>query len=105
MIDKGVNKKCVESLIKAGVFEEFEQTRATLLASFEQIIDGIQSEKKEGLDGQVSMFDMGTKEEKEDMQKKEICFLKYIKKFLIRKTFYGKGNVRNLYIRSSFRKV
>ncbi len=52
MIDKNVNKKCVESLIKAGVFEDFEQTRATLLASFEQIIDGIQSEKKRGLDGQ-----------------------------------------------------
>lgn len=32
---------------KSSVFEEFEQTRATLLASFEQIIDGIQSEKKE----------------------------------------------------------
>lgn len=74
VIDKGVNKKCVESLIKAGVFEEFEQTRATLLASFEQIIDGIQSEKKRGLDGQVSMFDMGTKEEKEDMQKKKYAF-------------------------------
>ena len=74
VIDKSVNKKCVESLIKAGVFEEFEQTRATLLASFEQIIDGIQSEKKRGLDGQVSMFDMGTKEEKEDMQKKKYAF-------------------------------
>ncbi len=46
-LKKGVNKKCVESLIKAGVFSEFEQTRATLLASFEQIIDAIQSEKKE----------------------------------------------------------
>lgn len=44
--DTQVNKKCVESLIKAGVFEEFEQTRATLLASFELIIDTIQSAKK-----------------------------------------------------------
>ena len=43
-----VNKKCIESLIKAGVFEEFEQTRATLLASFEAIIDTIQSGKKKG---------------------------------------------------------
>lgn len=43
-----VNKKCVESLIKAGVFEEFEQTRATLLASFEAIIDTIQGGKKKG---------------------------------------------------------
>ena len=72
--DKNVNKKCVESFIKAGVFSDFEQTRATLLASFEQIIDGIQSEKKRGLDGQVSMFEMGTKEEKEEMQDKKYAF-------------------------------
>ena len=72
--DKNVNKKCVESFIKAGVFSDFEQTRATLLASFEQIIDGIQSEKKRGLDGQVSMFEMGTNEEKEEMQDKKYAF-------------------------------
>ena len=72
--DKNVNKKCVESFIKAGVFSDFEQTRATLLASFEQIIDGIQSEKKRGLDGQVSMFEMGTNKEKEEMQDKKYAF-------------------------------
>ena len=62
-----VNKKCVESLIKAGTFSEFEQTRSTLLASFENIIDLIQSNNKKGLNGQVSMFDIGTEEEKEEM--------------------------------------
>ena len=73
-LEKGVNKKCVESLIKAGVFSEFEQTRATLLASFEQIIDAIQSEKRKSFEGQVSMFDIGTKEEKDDMQKQKYAF-------------------------------
>ncbi len=73
-IEKGVNKKCIESLIKAGVFAEFPQTRATLLASFEQIIESIQSSKKKGLDGQVSMFDMGTSQEKEEMQKQKYRF-------------------------------
>ncbi len=62
--DTQVNKKCVESLIKAGVFDEFEQTRATLLASFETIMDTIQSGKKKGFNGQVSMFDIGTEQEK-----------------------------------------
>ena len=65
--DEAVNKKCVESLIKAGTFDEFEQTRSTLLASFENIIDSIQSEKKKGLAGQVSMFDMGTQEQKDEL--------------------------------------
>ena len=72
-----VNKKCVESLIKAGVFEEFEQTRATLLASFESIIDTIQSGKKKGFEGQVSMFDIGTEQEKEEREKQKYKFEEY----------------------------
>ena len=72
-----VNKKCVESLIKAGVFEEFEQTRATLLASFEAIMDTIQSGKKKGFNGQVSMFDLGTQEEKEEREKHKYQFEEY----------------------------
>ena len=58
--DSAVNKKCIESLIKAGAFDEFGQTRSTLLASFEQIIDTIQSTKKKGLAGQFSMFDLAS---------------------------------------------
>ena len=72
-----VNKKCVESLIKAGAFQEFKQTRATLLASFEAIIDTIQSGNKKGFNGQVSMFDIGTKQEKEDMEKQKYKFEEY----------------------------
>ena len=72
--DKEVNKKCIESLIKSGAFDEFEQTRSTLLASFEGIIDIIQSEKKKGLSGQVSMFDLGTEEEKEELNEKKYTF-------------------------------
>ena len=72
--DEAVNKKCVESLIKAGAFDEFEQTRSTLLASFEGIIDSIQSEKKKGLSGQVSMFDLGSEEQKEELNEMKYKF-------------------------------
>ena len=72
--DTQVNKKCIESLIKAGVFDEFEQTRATLLASFETIMDTIQSGKKKGFSGQVSMFDIGTEQEKEEREKQKYQF-------------------------------
>ena len=82
--DEAVNKKCIESLIKAGVFDEFEQTRATLLASFESIIDSIQSSKKKGLDGQFSMFDLATLSgesaqnvDTQDSEKKNIEDMKY----------------------------
>ena len=71
--DEAVNKKCIESLIKAGAFDEFKQTRSTLLASFEGIIDTIQSSKKKGFQGQVTMFDLGT-EEKENLDEMKYTF-------------------------------
>lgn len=58
MQDGSVNKKCIESLIKAGVFDEFEQTRSTLMASYEDIVDSISNSSKKGLKGQVTMFDL-----------------------------------------------
>ena len=72
--DESVNKKCIESLIKAGAFDEFEQTRSTLLASFENIIDTIQSSRKKGFDGQVSMFDLGSEQQKEEMNEIKYTF-------------------------------
>ena len=72
--DEAVNKKCIESLIKAGAFDEFKQTRSTLLASFEGIIDTIQSSKKKGFQGQVTMFDLGSEEEKENLDEMKYTF-------------------------------
>ena len=58
-----VNKKCIESLIRAGAFDEFEQTRATLLASFENILDTIQDTNRKSFTGQVTMFDLAAPED------------------------------------------
>ena len=68
MAGEAVNKKCIESLIKAGVFDQFNQTRSTLLASFENIVDIIQISNKKGIDGQVSMFDLGGESEEHTKQ-------------------------------------
>lgn len=72
--EEQVNKKCIESLIKAGVFDEFEQTRATLLASFENIIDTIQSSNKKSFNGQVSMFDLVSETDKNTIEKQKYVF-------------------------------
>ena len=64
--EEAVNKKCIESLIKAGAFDEFEQTRSTLMASFEEIIDSISDSSKKNFKGQVSMFDLGSSNEEEE---------------------------------------
>ena len=67
---EAVNKKCIESLIKAGAFDNFAETRSTLMASFEDILDTITGSSKKNIQGQVSMFDMGgTIEETEDLEK------------------------------------
>ena len=60
---KAVNKRCIESLIKAGAFDKLGKNRSTLLVSFENIVDIIEMSNKKGLEGQVSMFDLGGNEE------------------------------------------
>ena len=56
--DENVNKKCIESLIKAGCFDDMGQTRNTLLASFEGILDTINNQNRNSLANQVTMFDI-----------------------------------------------
>ena len=68
--EEAVNKKCIESLIKAGAFDGLGQTRSTLLASFESVIDTIQDSARKSYKGQVSMFDLDSmdSEDKEDLK-------------------------------------
>lgn len=58
---ESVNKKCVESLIKAGCFDEIEPnlTRFDLLDSFESILDNITQTKRNNYVNQINMFDIG----------------------------------------------
>ncbi len=75
MENESVNKKCIESLIKAGVFDEFEQTRSTLMASYEDIIDSISDTSKKSLKGQVTMFDLafgGSTEDNSDSESNSV---------------------------------
>ena len=69
---ESVNKKCIESLIKAGAFDNLGKTRSTLIASFENIIDMVASSKNQDYSGQVTMFDIGN--ESQDMQKMKYTF-------------------------------
>ena len=57
---ESVNKKCIESLIKAGAFDVLGKTRSTLIASFETILDTVGYSKSRGNENQVSMFDLYT---------------------------------------------
>ena len=57
MASEVVNKKCIESMIKAGAFDSLEPNRNTLLCGFEDLLDTIASDRRKGLSGQVNLFD------------------------------------------------
>ncbi|MCR1934408.1 DNA polymerase III subunit alpha [Clostridium tepidum] len=59
-----INKRLVESLIKAGAFDCLNIYRSKMLAVFEKIMDGIQKQKRNNIEGQVNLFvDIMNKEE------------------------------------------
>jgi DNA polymerase-3 subunit alpha len=51
-----INKRVVESLIKAGAFDCFGVYRSQLLDVYEKVLDGISSERKRNIEGQMSLF-------------------------------------------------
>jgi DNA polymerase-3 subunit alpha len=51
-----INKRVIESLIKAGAFDYFGVYRSQMLSIYEKVLDGISSSRKRNLDGQLSIF-------------------------------------------------
>ncbi len=51
-----VNKKAVESLIRAGVFDELNDNRAQLIAVYEELMDAAHHLARNNVPGQISMF-------------------------------------------------
>ena len=65
---RDLNKRTVESFIKAGALDCFGRTRKQLLLSYAQVMDGAQREKKKNIDGQMSLFDFADEEDREAMK-------------------------------------
>lgn len=53
-----LNKKAVESLIKAGAFDDMGHFRSQLLAIYEKTIDGVHAISRKSAEGQFSIFNM-----------------------------------------------
>ncbi len=54
-----LNKRTLESLIKAGAFDGMGHNRAQLLSVYERVMDDSAQKRKANVAGQVSLFDMG----------------------------------------------
>ncbi len=55
--NRTVNRKIIESLIKAGAFDDFGEDRAALFARIEAVLAASASEQRDRSSGQVSLFD------------------------------------------------
>ena len=53
-----LNKRSLESLIKAGALDDFKENRAQMLCVFEQQMDAFSKKRKDNVMGQVSLFDL-----------------------------------------------
>lgn len=51
-----INKKAIESLIKAGAFDSLNENRAQYLAVYEGLIESAQNDSRKTLTGQLSLF-------------------------------------------------
>ena len=66
-----INKRAVESLIKAGALDDFKVFRSKLLAVHEKLMDSVASERKRNIDGQISLFGLT---EDEDFKAPEVTY-------------------------------
>ena len=78
-----VNKRAIEHFIKAGAFDSFGGTRKQFMSVYSQILDSIQHNKKSTMQGQMSLFDIVSEEEKEELEIKMPNVGEYTKELLL----------------------
>ena len=67
--DRGIiNKRVMESFIKAGALDSLEGTRKQFMTVYIRIMDQISHEKKNSMAGQMSLFDLVEDEQKNEFQ-------------------------------------
>ncbi len=57
-----INKKAIESLIKAGAFDCLSENRAQHLAVYEGLLESAQNNSKKNIEGQMSLFQLNSEE-------------------------------------------
>ena len=65
---KEINKRTIESLIKAGALDSLEGNRRQKMMTYVQIIDSVNQERKKEMTGQMTLFDFVSEEEKQQYE-------------------------------------
>lgn len=65
---KSINKRTMESFIKAGALDSLPGTRKQKMSIYISILDGVNQEKKNTMSGQMSLFDFAAPEEQKELE-------------------------------------
>jgi DNA polymerase-3 subunit alpha len=57
LFGRDLNKRAVESLIKAGALDGLGNNRKEMLLSVEEVLDGLEDDKRKNIEGQIGFFD------------------------------------------------
>ena len=63
-----INKRAVENMIKAGAFDSFGYSRKTLMGVYQMMMDEAAKKLKQSMNGQMSLFDIASDEDKESFR-------------------------------------
>ncbi len=94
---KDTNKRCIESLIKCGAFDEISENRASLMAGYENILDSISMDRKKNVKGQISLFDaFASNDETEELE--EVSSIPKLKEYDERERLALEKEVLGMYV-------
>ena len=65
---KSINKRTMESFIKAGALDSLPGTRKQKMSIYINILDGVNQEKKHTMSGQMSLFDFAAPEDQKELE-------------------------------------
>ncbi|MGM0378327.1 MAG: DNA polymerase III subunit alpha [Bacillota bacterium] len=82
---KELNKRAIESLIKAGAFDKFKLLRSQLLAIFDKIVDSVHQNSRKNVKGQVSLFQTSEKMNSDNIINYNIPEIKELKESVLLK--------------------
>ncbi len=64
--ERDLNKRAIENLIKAGACDSLDGNRHQMILVYSTIVDDVARQKKTGMSGQMSLFDLVSEEDKKD---------------------------------------
>ena len=59
LVGRDLNRRAVESLIRAGAFDSLGAKRKQLIEVLNQVVDGVNDASRKNIDGQMDLFSMG----------------------------------------------